>query len=127
MFALPAGILASGFSEEMQRHRSTPASYRRVCFCLQVRRERLEEYRSCQQNVWPDLLAVLSKAGWCNYSLFLREDGLVVGYMETPDLEAALWRMEKSALHERWQEQLAPYMEAGAKGVAPLEEILHLD
>jgi voltage-gated potassium channel len=127
LFALPAGILASGFSEEMQRHRSTPASYRRVCFCLQVRRERLEEYRESQQNVWPELLEALSKAGWCNYSLFLREDGLVVGYMETPDVEAALRRMEKSALQQRWQELLAPYMEVGAAGAAPLEEILHLD
>ena len=107
LFALPAGILASGFSEEMQRHRSLPVCYRRVCFCLQVRRERLEEYRACQQNVWPDLLEALSKAGWCNYSLFLREDGLLIGYMETPDVEAALGRMEKSGVHQRWQERLA--------------------
>lgn len=127
LFALPAGILASGFSEEMQRHRSSPASYRRVCFCLRVRRERLEAYRASQQNVWPELLEALSKAGWCNYSLFLREDGLVIGYMETPDVEAALQWMERSALHQRWQELLAPYMEAGEEGVVPLEEILHLE
>jgi hypothetical protein len=30
-------------------------------------------------------------------------------------------------VQQRWQELLAPYMELGAAGAAPLEEILHLD
>ena len=49
----------------------------RVCFLLKVRPDRLEEYRSRHRAVWPDMLAALRETGWHNYSLFLREDGLI--------------------------------------------------
>jgi L-rhamnose mutarotase len=59
----------------------------RVCFTLQVRPDRLEEYRARHRAVWPDMLAALRGAGWTDYSLFLRGDGLLVGYLETEDFE----------------------------------------
>ena len=61
----------------------------RVCFVVQVRAHRLDEYRERHQAVWPEMLAALSAAGWTNYSLFLRPDGLLIGYLETEDFEAA--------------------------------------
>jgi len=61
----------------------------RVCFLLKVRAERLEEYRRRHSAVWPDMLAALRESGWHNYSLFLRDDGLLVGYLETGDFPAA--------------------------------------
>ena len=36
------------------------------------------------------LLEAQSRHGWTNYSLFLRDDGLLIGCVETPDGEAAL-------------------------------------
>ena len=33
------------------------------------------------------MLEALRQAGWRNYSLFLRPDGLVVGYVEADDFE----------------------------------------
>ena len=62
----------------------------RVCFLLQVRPERLQEYKQRHSAVWPDMLQALRETGWTNYSLFLRADGLLVGYFETSDLAAAL-------------------------------------
>ncbi|MCC6394452.1 MAG: L-rhamnose mutarotase, partial [Bryobacterales bacterium] len=62
----------------------------RVCFILRVKKDRLEEYRERHKTVWPEMLEALRETGWTNYSLFLREDGLLVGYLETPDFEAAL-------------------------------------
>jgi L-rhamnose mutarotase len=35
------------------------------------------------------MLEALSRAGWRNYSLFLRGDGLLVRYLETADFERA--------------------------------------
>ena len=55
----------------------------RVCFLLTVRSDRLDEYRERHAAVWPDMLRALSDTGWRNYSLFLRDDGLLVGYLET--------------------------------------------
>jgi len=62
----------------------------RVCFILQVRKDRLEEYKRRHNQVWPEMLDALRRTGWRNYSLFLRDDGLLVGYLETPDFQAAL-------------------------------------
>lgn len=132
LFALPAGILASGFSEEMQRHRSTNPAFRRVCFCLQVKPDRLDEYKLRHREVWPDMLDALSKAGWTNYSLFLREDGLLIGYVETPDFDAALRAMAATAVNRRWQEEMADFF-LGIPGrkadeqMLRIEEVFHLD
>ncbi|GIJ28977.1 L-rhamnose mutarotase [Micromonospora qiuiae] len=46
---------------------------RRICFTLQVRPDRLGEYRRRHAAVWPDMLVALKRAGWHDYSLFLRE------------------------------------------------------
>ena len=43
----------------------------RVCFLLQVRPDRLDEYRARHREVWPEMLDALREAGWRNYSLFL--------------------------------------------------------
>ena len=51
----------------------------RVCFTLQVKPERMAEYRDRHAAVWPEMLDALAGSGWRNYSLFLRDDGLLVG------------------------------------------------
>src|SRR5690606_30368960 len=61
----------------------------RVCFLLKVKQDRLDEYRERHRAVWPEMLEALHESGWGNYSLFLRDDGLLVGYLETDDFEAA--------------------------------------
>jgi L-rhamnose mutarotase len=82
---------------------------RRVCFLLKVRAGRLEEYRRRHQAVWPEMLAALRDAGWHNYSLFLREDGLLVGYLETDDFPAAQAAMERTEVNARWQAEMASF------------------
>ena len=74
----------------------------RVCFLLQVRTDRLEEYKQRHRDVWPDMLQALRETGWTNYSLFLRADGLLVGYFETSDLAAALQGMSQREVNSRW-------------------------
>ena len=104
----------------------------RVCFLLQVKRERLAEYKERHRAVWPEMLAALRETGWHNYSLFLRDDGLLVGYFETPDLDAALAGMAGRDVNARWQREMAPFFEdlAGRRpdeGFLRLEEVFHLD
>ncbi|MQY11775.1 L-rhamnose mutarotase [Streptomyces sp. RB5] len=105
---------------------------RRVCFLLKVRQERLAEYRECHTAVWADMLEALSAAGWHNYSLFVRDDGLLVGYLETEDFAAAQAAMAATDVNTRWQTRMAPFFESldGAKpdeAVRPLQEVFHLD
>ncbi len=104
----------------------------RVCFLLQVKPERLAEYKERHQAVWPEMLAALRQTGWRNYSLFLREDGLLVGYLETPDFEKARAGMAAREVNARWQREMGPFFEelAGRRpdeGLLRLEEVFHLD
>lgn len=103
----------------------------RICFLLKVRQERLAEYKQRHTEVWPDMLAALRETGWHNYSLFLREDGLLVGYCETPDFQQAIEDMKKYPVNAKWQAEMAPFFEALSSGGADdnmvkLEEVFHL-
>jgi L-rhamnose mutarotase len=103
----------------------------RVCFLLKVRKDRLAEYRERHAAVWPEMLDALSSAGWHNYSLFLRDDGLLVGYLETDDFAAAQEAMATTDVNARWQTEMADFFEAldGARpdeAMRPLTEVFHL-
>jgi L-rhamnose mutarotase len=84
---------------------------RRVCFTLQVRPERLDEYRQRHAAVWPEMLAALRDAGWRDYQLFLREDGLLVGTLVTDDLAAAQAAMNSADVSARWEAEMAPFFD----------------
>jgi L-rhamnose mutarotase len=103
----------------------------RVCFVLQVNPERLEEYKERHRLVWPDMQSALRETGWSNYSLFLREDGLLVGYLETEDFERARAGMASREVNKRWQHEMRDFFVQpdGAlpdRAMQPLEEVFHL-
>lgn len=79
-----------------------------------------------------EMLAALRRPSWHNYSLFLREDGLLVGYLETEDFAAAQAAMAATDVNTRWQADMAGFFEAldGAEpdeAMRPLTEVFHLD
>jgi L-rhamnose mutarotase len=97
-----------------------------------VKRGRLEEYKERHRAVWPEMLEALRAAGWRNYSLFLRDDGLLIGYLETADFEAARAAMAKTEVNRRWQTEMAEFFEGAPHGraderMALLPEVFHLD
>jgi len=102
---------------------------RRVCFTLQVKPERLDEYRRRHAHVWPDLLAALRDTGWSDYSLFLREDGLLVGYLLTDDFDQALAAMDTTEVNARWQAEMADFFVDGRpdRHMHVLTEVFNLD
>jgi L-rhamnose mutarotase len=105
---------------------------KRVCFVLQVRPDRLAEYKERHRTVWPEMLQALRESGWSHYSLFLRGDGLLVGYVETADFERALSEMAKREVNERWQREMAGFFEipsgvAPDQAMRPLEQVFYLE
>jgi L-rhamnose mutarotase len=106
---------------------------KRTCFLLRVKKERIEEYKRRHAAVWPEILAALRETGWRNYSLFLREDGLLVGYVEiASDFDQARAEMGKREVNARWQKEMAQFFEAMEssqpdKAMQRLEEVFHLD
>jgi L-rhamnose mutarotase len=104
----------------------------RICFLLNVRKDRLEEYKQRHAHVWPQMLDALRRTGWRNYSLFLRPDGLLVGYLESDDFDRSCSAMKNEPINSRWQAEMAPFFEALGGGgpddrIFPLEEVFHLD
>ena len=103
----------------------------RVCFLARVQPDRIEEYRARHQEVWPEMTGALREAGWANYTLFLTDDGLLIGYLEADDFAAAQQRMAQTDVNARWQAQMQPYF-ADLGGLRPDEgfrritEIFHL-
>ena len=102
----------------------------RVCFLARVRPGRLDEYRERHRNVWPEMRAALTAAGWGNYSIFLTDDGLLVGYLETEDYKAALDAMAATDVNRRWQAEMSGFFVADGlpdQSFQRLDEIFHLD
>lgn len=99
----------------------------RVLFVLHVRPDRLDEYKRRHREVWPEMLDALRESGWRNYSLFLRPDGMLVGYVECEDFAAAQAAMAATAVNDRWQESMLEFFDARADhGLERLEEVFHL-
>ncbi len=104
----------------------------RICFVLHVKPDRLEEYKDRHKSVWPEMMAALRETGWGNYSLFLRDDGTLVGYLETEDFERARRGMAAREINERWQREMAGFFVEREgllpdQAMQPLEEVFHLD
>jgi L-rhamnose mutarotase len=106
---------------------------KRVAFILKVKPGKLAEYKEHHKKVWPEMLDALRRTGWYNYSLFLRDDGLLFGYFEAEEsFQASLDGMAREEVNKRWQDFMAPYFEGlgGAhadRNMQELEEVFHLD
>jgi len=97
----------------------------------------LAEYRERHKHVWPEMLNALSETGWHNYSLFLRDDGLLIGYLETEDFQQALTLMAEKDINARWQSEMKPFFMPAPGGfdeisarpdevMERIEEVFHL-
>ncbi len=103
----------------------------RICFTLRVKPDRLEEYKQRHKAVWPEMQQALRETGWHNYSLFLMEDGLLIGYVETPDFQAAIDGMGKKEVNTKWQNEMAEFFDLSGghadKAMQPIPEVFDLD
>jgi len=104
---------------------------KRVGFQFKVRQDKLSEYKEHHKHVWQEMLDALRETGWHNYTLFMREDGLIFGYFETEEsLTVAQAKMAEKEINTRWQEFMSPYVDANARPdetFIELEEYFHLD
>lgn len=92
---------------------------------MHLKEDRVKDYLRAHEFVWPEMLDALTKAGWRNYSLFIREaDGLVVGYLETDDFDRAQSLMAAEEVNARWQASMADFF--ANEGLKPDEALKQL-
>jgi L-rhamnose mutarotase len=120
------------FMNETESSTMSTGTTQRVCFQLQVDPARLDEYRDRHAAVWPDMLRAIEASGRRNYSLFLREDGLLIGYYEVDDDEAAQASLASDPRTAAWEAEMAEFFVAldGARpdqGAPRLPEVFHLE
>lgn len=107
-----------------------PAHPTRVCFTLRVRSDRLDEYRARHAAVWPEMLREIEASGRRNYSIFLADSGLLIGYFEVDDPQASENYLAASEVAARWETEMAPFfieLDGRAdQGSARIPEIFNL-
>jgi L-rhamnose mutarotase len=82
----------------------------RVAFKLRIKSNAIEEYERDHRAVWPELLAKLKQVGISDYSIFRRDQDLIL-VMKVTDFEAAWQRLAIDPVNLGWQEKMAKYFE----------------
>ena len=106
---------------------------KRIGFLLKVKPDKIADYKERHKAVWPEMLDALRRTGWHNYSLFMRDDGLLFGYFEATDsLQASQAGMSDEEINAKWQDSMAPYFENlggqhADESMVELEQVFHLD
>src|SRR4051794_35314799 len=104
----------------------------RVCFQLQVKPDRIDQYVTRHAAVWPEMLQAIEDSGRRNYSLFLRPDGLLIGYYETDSDTESARRLQEDPRTADWEADMAEFFVTleGARadtGAQMLREVFHLE
>ena len=103
----------------------------RVAFKLRIKKDAIEEYQRDHRAVWPELLAKLKEAGICDYSIFRRDQDLIL-VMRVADFEAAWQQLADDPVNLRWQEKMAKYFEPvpdlkPGERLAMLSEVFYME
>ena len=99
------------------------------CSTSQVDPQHLDRYRERHAAVWPEMLEALRDAGWHDYSLFLSDTGLLIGYFQADDKDLAQARMAATEVNARWQAEMAALFSDGGnpdEGFSYVPEVFHL-
>jgi L-rhamnose mutarotase len=104
----------------------------RVCFELRLRPELIDEYVDRHAAVWPRMLRAIERSGRRNYSLFLREDGTLIGYYEVDDDAASARALANDPDTAEWEAEAARFFVAlngdrPDRGAPHLREVFHLE
>ncbi len=67
------------------------------------------------ENIWPDLVRATQEAGAHNYTGFIGgpDRRLVVGYLETEDLDGMMRELVSREVNTRWASRMGPLVDSG--------------
>jgi L-rhamnose mutarotase len=93
----------------------------RRAFRMKLKPGGLAEYKRRHEEIWPEMLAEIERAGITQITIFESDPDLVL-YSETTGAEAwdTLWATE---VHGRWGEVMDAYMEVDSTGAPVVEEL----
>jgi len=102
----------------------------RFCFTFEIRPGTEAEYKRRHDEIWPELVEVITGAGVRNYSLF-RRGTQVIAYCECePDVATAFAKIGATEVNARWstwfEDIIVSLVDEGGN-LHTAEEVWHLD
>ena len=81
----------------------------RYAFLLRLKPGTGPDYDKAHEAVWPELLALLKRVGIYDYSIFRRDELLVLTMRIDDDFEAVWDRIGEAEVNARWQQAMSAY------------------
>lgn len=102
----------------------------RACFTFEIHEGKEEEYKRRHDEIWPELVEVLTQSGLRNYTLF-RRGTQVIAYVEChPDVATAFGKVAATDVNARWSkwfEDIIVRLTDDEGQLLWAEEVWHLD
>jgi L-rhamnose mutarotase len=117
-------------ANDLQSRSAGQQQPRRYAFMLRLRPGAEEAYETAHRAVWPEMLQLLKDAGISEYSIYRRDDLLILA-LRADDFETTWSKIDNHPVNLRWQAAMAPYF-ASIEGLRPgerfpmLEEVFYL-
>src|ERR1700733_8118179 len=83
----------------------------RVAFMLRLKPGTADAYDEAHRQVWPEGLALLKSAGISEYSIFRRDELLILSLRVEADFETAWRKIENNPVNLRWQQAMSAYFQ----------------
>ena len=90
---------------------------KRYAFMLRLKPGEESAYEQSHKAVWPEMLALLKSAGIAEYSIYRRDDMLILA-LRCEDFDATWDRIDNDPVNLRWQTAMAQFFAP----VGPLRE-----
>jgi L-rhamnose mutarotase len=81
----------------------------RYAFLLRLKPGTGPDYDKAHEAVWPELLALLKHVGIYDYSIFRRDELLVLTMRIDGDFDAVWERIGEAEVNTRWQQAMSAY------------------
>lgn len=78
----------------------------RYAWCMKLKPGKAQEYKQRHDDIWPEMLALLSEAGYRDYAIFQHDD-TIIGTFATNDLQRLLSILKSSPVAARWRESMS--------------------
>ncbi len=93
---------------------------RRVAFMLRLKSGAGPAYDRAHKQVWPEMFGLLKSAGISDYSIFGRDELLLLVMRVEQDFETTWSKIEDDPVNLRWQKAIGEYF-APLEGQSPHE------
>jgi L-rhamnose mutarotase len=103
----------------------------RKAFRLRIKAGKEKDYDESHRQVWPELLEKLKEVGISRYSIFRREQDLIL-VMDVKDFDQAWNTLDRDPVNLKWQEKMSEIFEP-VSGLKPgerfpmMEEVFYLE